>query len=166
MNIPEGHVDSDVPPVLAGETVLVSVNETIHALATAGGSERWNTRDGPNAKHPPTVANGRVFVVENNPNRVAALDLASGETRWTFTDAPGDVDCSPSYIPDVLYVLDDSRNIIALEASTGEIHAQAELSIRASFVNVHRLAITPVGIFTRSDPTEGQSEMLVRSFSE
>lgn len=159
------YLDNDAPPAVAGDTVIVKVGDNIHALQTADGSNRWNTRDGPNAEFPPTIAEGQVFLVEEDPYRVHALDIETGETQWTFTESRGKLKTAPTYVGGFLYIFGPDRKILELDAKTGKIRAEAKFSINGSFGNIHRLAITPNGILTRDDPTEGQkSDVLTRVF--
>jgi outer membrane protein assembly factor BamB len=172
VNISNGYIDSDEPPILAGETLLVTTPGNVHALATTGGTERWNTRDGPNAKHPPTVANGTVFVAEGGPSRITALDLATGEQLWEFTlENPFGIPAAITSVPETLYCLGEFGHtdfrILVLDATTGTKQTEAALpqSIDSDPITVSELAVTDDGIFTRSDYTEGQDEDTIHRFT-
>jgi outer membrane protein assembly factor BamB len=167
VNISDGQVDADAPPVLAGETVLVNAGPTIHALSTADGSERWNTRGGE-----PTVDNSTVFVAEGDPSRITALDLVTGEQLWEFTlENPFGIPAAITSVPETLYCLGEFGHtdfrILVLNATTGTKQTEAALpqSIDSDPITVSELAVTDDGIFTRSDYTEGQDEDTIHRFT-
>jgi outer membrane protein assembly factor BamB len=165
VKVTDEYIDSDAPPVLADEIVVVKAGGTLHALSTEDGSERWNTRDGVTAMHTPTVADGWVFLVEGTPATVYALDVANGERLWEYTDTPQAIPAPVTAVADRLYLLGEFTGnqrdtaIQALDLATGDRQTEATLprnaDIDTDLSQVDELVVTEHGLFTQSGYTEG-----------
>ncbi|ERH08985.1 MAG: hypothetical protein J07HX64_00737 [halophilic archaeon J07HX64] len=70
-------------PAVAGATALVAGGVTVYALAAASGGQLWRFEMDSTVVSSPTVADSTV-VVGDDRGRVSALDIVSGEHRWTF----------------------------------------------------------------------------------
>lgn len=175
VKVTDEYIDSDAPPVLADKTIIVKAGETLHALSTADGSERWNTRDGVTAIHTPTVADGRVFLVEGDPATVYALDVANGDRLWEYTDTPQAIPAPVTAVADRLYLLGEFTGnqrdtaIQVLDPATGDRQAEATLprnaDIDTDLSQVDELAVTEHGIFTQSGYTEGTTPERIYRFT-
>ena len=120
-------------PVLT-DTSLYTFDGTLHALAIADGSVRWQQtleRNARNISGPsPTVHDGVVYV-GTHAGRLAAFDTADGTHRWstTFTlDEPAnntpyraDVSAPPLVADDQVVVVTSNR-VVAVSTSDGSVN--------------------------------------------
>jgi outer membrane protein assembly factor BamB len=71
-------------PAVAGGTVYLPGGDALHALATAGGEERWRYAVGAGeGVSTPAIRDGSVYVSAKN---VHALSAADGTERWRFVN--------------------------------------------------------------------------------
>ena len=71
-----------VQPVARGDRIVISASTGISAIHAVDGSPIWQRALGASAIVPPVIDDGRVFVALSD-GRLAALDLETGETRWS-----------------------------------------------------------------------------------
>ncbi len=77
-------------PTLSGETILVPGGDgQLYALNRFTGAVRWKNDVHEELTTPPTVADGRAFVMSSEQS-ITAIDIKDGKTLWRFhRDAPG-----------------------------------------------------------------------------
>lgn len=85
---------------------------------------RWTYRAGGAIASSPVVAEGRVFFGSDD-QRVHAVELASGESAWSFA-TEDIVEAPPLYYAGVVYVGSSDFRLYALDAATGELRWKAE----------------------------------------
>jgi outer membrane protein assembly factor BamB len=116
-----GADDPDAPrsPVEpAGDLVLVESNEVLHAVGRADGVHRWSL-DGVIY---PVVAGDLLVDVDG----LSAVDLVTGEERWTFTPGFGVLNARPAVADGVLVVTGGFEGnhthggVAAVDLATGE----------------------------------------------
>lgn len=115
-----GYIDSS--PAVVNRTVYVGGSE-VFALNAGTGVPRWsftaaqNPQSGDNAAFAPTVANGVVYVGDDDFN-VYALDARTGHRLWTFPTGDA-VRSQPAVANGVVYVGSNDGNLYAINATTG-----------------------------------------------
>jgi outer membrane protein assembly factor BamB len=96
---------------------------TVVALSIDGGKQNWTKKLGVPIRSSPTVANGRVFVV-NTDSELYALSVETGDEIWRSRGLPESAvvlsNVSPAVSGDTLVVSYPSGEIAALKADTGE----------------------------------------------
>ena len=110
-----------VPPLVAYEGVLAAqaANQMgIVALDAASGEIAWNFDYSVKGKGAhPVAGNGRLYVADAS-GKVSALDIASGEEKWS-TQLEDGKDLSMVYENSILYV-GTARRLVLLAAENGE----------------------------------------------
>ncbi|WP_435181851.1 PQQ-binding-like beta-propeller repeat protein [Halorussus sp. AFM4] len=104
------------------------------AAPRTGVSERW-TVEIPGANDRPVVADGTAFVPA--VDGLVALDLASGDERWSFAPSGQPWARSPTVVDGTVYAgFADDRGLRALDAATGDVRWAVETrgSVRAGVV--------------------------------
>jgi outer membrane protein assembly factor BamB len=88
--LPAGASYALAEPVVHDQTLLVVADRTLHALRLPDGRPLWRFDAAGSAVRPPTVAGGTVlwttqrsFEATSTTGRLYALDLATGQPRWS-----------------------------------------------------------------------------------
>jgi len=110
-------------PAVTNDTAYVGVFgvETVAALNTSDGSVRWNVSVDGGVRGSPAVADGRVFVGDDE-GVVHALDAEDGSTEWT-DDLGGSIWSSVAVADGAAYVSTGTPgggNVTAYDAETGD----------------------------------------------
>lgn len=105
------------------EPVVVVGDEEIVALAPTDGERRWSRTTPEDVRYRPggtPVAQGTVLVTreEREADRLRALDVETGDTRWTATVGSADETVTPVVADGTVYVADRSR-LVALDLDDG-----------------------------------------------
>jgi outer membrane protein assembly factor BamB len=96
---------SDVPPIVGDETVLVTESDgRLRVVARDDGTERWSRRLGDGTQTAPAVADGTVYVMDEQFDGVLAFDARTGDRLWgrrlgptiDLRPAVGTDGCTPS----------------------------------------------------------------------
>jgi outer membrane protein assembly factor BamB len=112
------------PPLINGVLYAGSADGVFRALDAATGDERWRFDTGGNDAPHPTVAEGLVFVGDNNPGEDAneghgtlfVLDADDGSEVWRLPDAQTS---GPLVIDGTLYLGIKEGYLAALDAANG-----------------------------------------------
>lgn len=111
-------------PVAAPDGPVVVVgDEEIVALAPGDGDRRWSRTTPEDVRYRPggtPVAEGTVLVTreEREEDRLRALDVETGDTRWTAAVDSGDETVTPVVADGTVYVAGRSR-LVALDLDDG-----------------------------------------------
>ena len=122
-------LEATSPAVTADEVVASFASGELVALQTSNGNGLWTAvlsksnrnsalseiRDIPGR---PVVYKGDVFAVSHS-GLLAAIDLRTGETRWTL---PVTSITTPWPVGDVVYVTDTSGNVICIARESGQVY--------------------------------------------
>jgi len=107
-------------PTISGDTIYVP-SDTIYALSTQDGSERWSYPTQDVVTSMPVIVNDTLYTGSYG-NAVYALDTASGKARWVYhTD--GRVYVAPSVDHGVVYagIGNDGPRLFAIDAQSGKL---------------------------------------------
>jgi outer membrane protein assembly factor BamB len=102
---------------VSGDTVL----ETLSAFNVSDGTEHWHFQPGNGVFTQPAVANGMVYVAEENPNFpgfLYALQAGDGSEVWHLQEQAGIGFSAPVVLNGVVYTV-DSQGAYAFDTSTG-----------------------------------------------
>lgn len=107
-------------PLVVTDTIyVVSLDHHVYALDRETGHLRWPPKDmGAAVAGEPTFDKGMLFVGTFG-DRLAALDAATGDERWSFTTKNW-VWNGPEIAHGVLYFTDVSGNVFAADEATGQ----------------------------------------------
>ncbi len=153
-NIPLTTINGTSPPVLSGNTLVVSYTGVrrgvftgfVRAINVKTGKQIWRKRFAGDLTGASAGA-GSVFVTINGV--VTALNLDNGRTRWTL---PGQaVDYTPVFSDDTVYVAARSGRVVAMNAATGGTRWSATLPAGSS---VGQLALANGIVFATSSPDD------------
>ncbi|MEN9612180.1 MAG: hypothetical protein RLZZ628_2994 [Bacteroidota bacterium] len=86
--------------------------------------KEWVHNESGNFSAPPLINNGKVYVVLGR--KIICVDLDSGETLWTRLLSAFVVFSDPIIAQNVFYVIDENRQLYALDLNTGNILWQTE----------------------------------------
>lgn len=112
-------------PAATSEGLVVPSRNRVWLLDTTDGTTRWTyTTDGNAVESTPAVADGRVFVADEQES-LHALDLETGEQLWT---TPFDGPTTPVVADGVVYAVRSLYSLVAIDAVTGEIRFEYEPS--------------------------------------
>jgi outer membrane protein assembly factor BamB len=139
----------DVTPASDGETIVAPVvggdtsGSSVVAFAVDDGSERWRFSSGSRSAiaGPPAIADGAAYVGFPD-RRLVAIDLATGQERWTATLNGNPALSPPVPAGTVVYVVDTSTfgsQVYALDRATGE--RTWDHPLRSPIVRVAPLAL-------------------------
>ena len=106
---PSGSVQSS--PTVVDGTVYVGGDSTLYAVDAATGQEEWAfTEPSHFVSSSPTVVDGTVYVAspgrhspldgDHDPGALYAVDAATGNQEWTFTEPSFSTDSSPTVVAD------------------------------------------------------------------
>lgn len=108
-------------PATIDGTVLTTINGTITALDPSDGSVVWTSTEPADYCSPVAVSNGTAFAVMNSSDdgqhRAVAVDIASGEQRWTVET--GKVPAAPAVTDGVLYTGERENTVRASTVADG-----------------------------------------------
>lgn len=127
----------------AEERLYVSdSNAQVHALSLVDGSSLWQARASSEVLKPVVEAYG-VAVLRSADGRVAALEPADGQERWTVSNAPPALSLNGYSRPllldgGVLIGLDDGR-LQALNLNNGKLIWESVLSVPSGRSEIERL---------------------------
>ena len=105
-------------PVVSKGTVIVMINETLHALDLQTGQLRWRYSAGAIAAFELSIGAGLVYLATANSNTLQAVDIATGSAKWKLP-ASNDQLSAPVYYNGVVYVGDSVGRFSAVNADTG-----------------------------------------------
>jgi hypothetical protein len=103
-------------PRYRGNDALESCTQT---SITTDVTSVWQTKIG-NGATPTTIAEGLCFVSNPDSHTLHALDMKTGETRWTFLSG-GKVDSPPTYSNGRLYFGSGEGAVYCVDALTGTL---------------------------------------------
>lgn len=106
-----------LPPVATEEGVVVPSRDSVWLLDAADGTKLWKrTLDGNATESAPAVANGTIFVADEQKS-LHALDLATGTPLWT---TPFDGPTTPVVADGTVYAVRSNITLVAIDAASGE----------------------------------------------
>jgi outer membrane protein assembly factor BamB len=101
------------------------------AFDAATGDERWRYRSGSAGFLSPAVADGVVYVPSSEDSRLHAIDLLTGQSRWTFqipSGGPGILSAaSPTVTGDTVFIAGNLGVLFAVDAATGHERWQVDI---------------------------------------
>lgn len=101
------------------------------AFDAATGDERWRYRSGNAGFLSPAVADGVVYVPSPDDSRLHAIDLVSGQPRWTFrlpSWGPGILSAaSPTVSGDTVFIAGNLGVLFAVDTTTGHERWQVDI---------------------------------------
>ncbi|MGV9263868.1 outer membrane protein assembly factor BamB family protein [Kitasatospora sp. NPDC003701] len=100
--------------VAGGTAFLRTTEHQLHVVDTGDGRTRWSTVD---ITFSPTVADGRVFLVDN-ASRIAAVDLATGHDVWPRRPSKGTLLTTPFVKDGAVYTI-GHIGLMTRDAATG-----------------------------------------------
>lgn len=107
------------PAVSGGRLYIAIHNQGLLALDANTGSELWLApMPGPQWSSP-AVENGRVFVGSRDDHKLYAFDAVTGNTLWSATTSDW-IQTSPAVANGVVYIGNNSGNLYAYNAETGQ----------------------------------------------
>jgi outer membrane protein assembly factor BamB len=87
--------------------------------------DRWHIQLADGQPGTPTLANGRVYVVEgiqgDQTHRLLALDPADGAVRWQFASPAGEQVHMGGIAGGQIYAMSEDHNVYALDANSGAV---------------------------------------------
>ncbi len=156
----------ETPPTVADGAVIVGdEGGRTYALAADDGSVRW-THDGDQAMlaAPAIDADSGTVVVRGDDGDVTALDLASGEERWTAYRALYAPTCAPAVADGRVYVGgydDEQGHVFARDVASGDPHWHRTLDgpvVAAPAVDGRRVYVHDGAHVHALDPESGDDE--------
>lgn len=143
-----GHKGGLIKPLallgVQGDTAVVEcgcVGSPLVALGEATGTIRWESKVGAGYATHYALAKGVVFATINTgPDKIAAVDLATGKTRWTFEGKKG---LHRPVLAGTRAIFGGGDGIRAVDLETGKVLWRFETSEWISTPAVDRLAIAP-----------------------
>lgn len=125
------------PPVVADDLYLTEnwTDGAAISLDSTGGGERWTNTALPPMCWAPAVQDDRMFVVtrtESNEVRLHALDVATGDERWSrgagiTASSSSRPPTGPTVTDDRVY-LGSNTGVIAVDDATGDLVWEADLA--------------------------------------
>ncbi|MCT7352114.1 serine/threonine-protein kinase [Streptomyces sp. 15-116A] len=113
-----GTEDYDVQGTVSGKyLVYADSNLNLTVRDTATGDQLWTEKIGDDWTWQPTVANGLVFLPGD---KMTAVDVETGTTRWTLPSAGRGGFRNPTVIDGVLYAGDHDDGVWAVNVKTGK----------------------------------------------
>jgi outer membrane protein assembly factor BamB len=105
----------------------------VAAIDTATHQARWTAELGPGEVGTPTVGDGLVYMgrglqAESGPHDLVALDLATGDLRWSFATASDAQAHVGGLLSGMLYVAGEDASLTALDPTTGDFRWATMLS--------------------------------------
>lgn len=120
-----GDVVLGSPTIEAGRVYVGARDTKVYAADAATGALVWKSPTAGVVASTPAVAGGRVFVVSENATDgdvLAALDTATGRSRWSFRQPQAAVRSSSATVADgVVYVGFGDLVVRAFDAGTGKV---------------------------------------------
>lgn len=78
----------DTSPTIIGDTAYITAASVLYAVSVSDGTEKWSTSISDSASWTsPAVIDGTVYTGTNSA-AVHAVDAATGEMEWTYTNMP------------------------------------------------------------------------------
>ncbi|MFB6142905.1 MAG: PQQ-binding-like beta-propeller repeat protein [Halorientalis sp.] len=106
------------PAVAAGRVHVLSVDGTVTTFALDGTQEWQRSVPAPAATTAPTVAGGRLVVLDTRGETVRVLDAASGEVVWQRS-VPRPL-TTPAVADGTIYLPAAQERVLALDLATGD----------------------------------------------
>ncbi len=108
-------------PTVVDDTVYVGHQQTVYALDTSDGSERWSFETGGEIRSSPTVNSGTLYVGSDD-GHLYALNTSSGTEEWSV-DTGGEVVSSPTVVNNSVFVgsLSQDEDIYAVNSAEGDV---------------------------------------------
>ena len=142
-------------PTIDGGTVFVGARDrTVSAIDAVSGKVRWKRVTSGRVNTSPAVAGGLVFVTSQDEQtgkaQLAALDVATGESRWTYSPSHVGIGISSVTVGgNRVYVGFNDLAVRAFAQSTGRLlWTQA---VRASFSPLSALAFSGGSVYAVDD---------------
>lgn len=167
------------PPALGSSGIYVGAGDRLAALDPAGDGVRWDTGiTGGEVTQRPSVANGMVFAVADDPDAgtgaVQALGAERGEVRWSHgVEGIDRTDRLQSPVPanGLLYVAGHGeRTLAALDPGSGavlwRVITEAPFSARTSVAGCTLVNAWVTGVVTVLNATNGEERWGVKRFGE
>jgi outer membrane protein assembly factor BamB len=146
------------PPTLVGSRLYVAAAESVYALDAVTGATIWQT-PGMGTVYASMPIVGGILYVSSLARAVHALDVATGEKRWTF--ATGDKVYSTPVIDEqqgVVYIGGSDKYLYALDTASGALHWRQALDSPVStpvLANGRLYIGSDAGYLYALDPSSG-----------
>ncbi len=125
-----GHFVNDAPLVLADRVLVGSCDEYVWAFGRRRGRTLWKSHAGECVVSDGVVW-GDLAIYGSYSGEVVALDVATGDRRWTFATRGPHIWYRPLVAAGTVYVGSGDYNLYALDAASGEERWRFETGNRA-----------------------------------
>jgi molecular chaperone DnaK len=110
------------PPVVVGDTIVVSAGFEVRALAVADGAERWVASFDEDTLWTPLRLAGDVLVAGTSGGKLLGIDAASGDVRFTTQMPRGDATIwVTEVVGNMAIAVDEDGYVTGVSPESGEI---------------------------------------------